>query len=161
MLTLPASVRIDVAAEAVDLRRGFDGLAAAVMALILDIWSGYADSLSERTQDQLDGWSPAITEGQGTQLDDVLAAVLLPAGAAALEAQPKEALTGRLDVPAPERQPEPASPRVVHSVCGLAVALQVGDRRMDGMVVAGAFIDRKSTRLNSSHSQQSRMPSSA
>jgi hypothetical protein len=29
MLTLPASVRIYVAAEAVDLRRGFDGLAAA------------------------------------------------------------------------------------------------------------------------------------
>jgi hypothetical protein len=30
MLTLPASVRIYVAAEAVDLRRGFDGLAATV-----------------------------------------------------------------------------------------------------------------------------------
>src|SRR5690349_17033421 len=30
VLTLPASVRIYVAAEAVDLRRGFDGLAAAV-----------------------------------------------------------------------------------------------------------------------------------
>jgi transposase len=34
MLTLPASVRIDVAAEAVDLRRGFDGLAAATRSLI-------------------------------------------------------------------------------------------------------------------------------
>lgn len=35
MLTLPASVRIYVAAEAVDLRRGFDGLAAATRNLIL------------------------------------------------------------------------------------------------------------------------------
>jgi len=34
MLTLPASVRIYVAAEAVDLRRGFDGLAAATRTLI-------------------------------------------------------------------------------------------------------------------------------
>lgn len=34
MLTLPASVRIYVAAEAVDLRRGFDGLAAATRSII-------------------------------------------------------------------------------------------------------------------------------
>lgn len=34
MLTLPASVRIYVAAEPVDLRRGFDGLAAATRSLI-------------------------------------------------------------------------------------------------------------------------------
>lgn len=34
MLTLPASVRIYVAAEAVDLRRGFDGLAAATRGVI-------------------------------------------------------------------------------------------------------------------------------
>ena len=34
MLTLPASVRIYVAAEPVDLRRGFDGLAAATRTLI-------------------------------------------------------------------------------------------------------------------------------
>ena len=34
MLTLPAAVRIYVAAEAVDLRRGFDGLAAATRSLI-------------------------------------------------------------------------------------------------------------------------------
>ena len=34
MLTLPASVRIYVAGEAVDLRRGFDGLAAATRSLI-------------------------------------------------------------------------------------------------------------------------------
>jgi transposase len=34
MLTLPSSVRIYVAAEAVDLRRGFDGLAAATRSLM-------------------------------------------------------------------------------------------------------------------------------
>jgi len=34
VLTLPAAVRIYVAAEAVDLRRGFDGLAAATRSLI-------------------------------------------------------------------------------------------------------------------------------
>ena len=34
MLTLPSSVRIFVAAEAVDLRRGFDGLAAATRSVI-------------------------------------------------------------------------------------------------------------------------------
>lgn len=34
MLTLPASVRIYVAAEGVDLRRGFDGLAAATRSVI-------------------------------------------------------------------------------------------------------------------------------
>jgi transposase len=35
VLTLPSSVRIFVAAEPVDLRRGFDGLAAATRAIIL------------------------------------------------------------------------------------------------------------------------------
>jgi transposase len=34
VLTLPASVRIYIAAESVDLRRGFDGLAAATRELI-------------------------------------------------------------------------------------------------------------------------------
>jgi transposase len=34
VLTLPASVRIYIAAEPVDLRRGFDGLAAATRSLI-------------------------------------------------------------------------------------------------------------------------------
>lgn len=34
MLTLPASVRIYVASDAVDLRRGFDGLAAATRSII-------------------------------------------------------------------------------------------------------------------------------
>jgi transposase len=34
MLTLPSSVRIYIAAEPVDLRRGFDGLAAATRSLI-------------------------------------------------------------------------------------------------------------------------------
>lgn len=34
MLTLPSSVRIYVAADPVDLRRGFDGLAAATRSVI-------------------------------------------------------------------------------------------------------------------------------
>ena len=42
MLTLPASVRIYVAAEPVDLRRGFDGLAAAARGVIgADPMSGH------------------------------------------------------------------------------------------------------------------------
>ena len=42
MLTLPSSVRIYVAAEPVDLRRGFDGLAAATRQIILaDPLSGH------------------------------------------------------------------------------------------------------------------------
>jgi transposase len=42
MLTLPASVRIYIAAEAVDLRRGFDGLAAATRSVIgADPMSGH------------------------------------------------------------------------------------------------------------------------
>ena len=41
MLTLPSSVRIYIAAEPVDLRRGFDGLAAATRSLIGDPLSGH------------------------------------------------------------------------------------------------------------------------
>ena len=42
MLTLPCAVRIYVAAEPVDLRRGFDGLAAATRQLIgADPMSGH------------------------------------------------------------------------------------------------------------------------
>ena len=42
MLTLPASVHIYVAAEPVDLRRGFDGLAAATRSIIgADAMSGH------------------------------------------------------------------------------------------------------------------------
>jgi hypothetical protein len=45
VLTLPASVRIYVAAEAVDLRRGFDGLAAATRGVIgADPLSGHRAS---------------------------------------------------------------------------------------------------------------------
>lgn len=41
MLTLPASVRIYVAAEPTELRRGLDGLAAATRSLVLDPLSGH------------------------------------------------------------------------------------------------------------------------
>jgi len=41
VLTLPSSVRIYIAAEPVDLRRGFDGLAAATRSLLGDPLSGH------------------------------------------------------------------------------------------------------------------------
>lgn len=54
MLTLPASVRIYVAAEAVDLRRGFDGLAAAVRSLIReDPLSGHLFVFTNRRRNRV------------------------------------------------------------------------------------------------------------
>ena len=44
---------------------------------------------------------------------------------------------------------------------GLAAAGAGAAQPPDALVVAQSSTDRKSTRLNSSHSQQSRMPSSA
>ena len=63
-------------------------------------WSGDTNRLAEGAQYQLDGRSPAITERQRPELHDVLAALILPSRATALEAERKEALAGRLDVPA-------------------------------------------------------------
>ena len=49
VLTLPAAVHIYVAAEPVDLRRGFDGLAAATRSLIrLDPLSGHVFAFLNR-----------------------------------------------------------------------------------------------------------------
>ena len=54
MLTLPASVRIYVAAEAVDLRRGFDGLAAAVRSVIReDPLSGHLFIFFSKRRDRI------------------------------------------------------------------------------------------------------------
>lgn len=54
MLTLPASVRIYVAAEAVDLRRGFDGLAAAARSVIRqDPLSGHVFAFLNRRRDRM------------------------------------------------------------------------------------------------------------
>lgn len=54
MLTLPASVRIYVCAEAVDLRRGFDGLAAAVRGIIrTDPLSGHVFAFLNRRRDRI------------------------------------------------------------------------------------------------------------
>ena len=44
---------------------------------------------------------------------------------------------------------------------GAAVGLEVASGYVRDLQVGDKFLDRKSTRLNSSHSQQSRMPSSA
>jgi transposase len=54
MLMLPASVRIHVAAEPVDLRRGFDGLAAATRSLIgADPLSGHIFVFLNRRGDRI------------------------------------------------------------------------------------------------------------
>lgn len=53
-MTLPASVRIYVAAEAVDLRRGFDGLAAATRSIIgADPLSGHVFCFVNRTRNRM------------------------------------------------------------------------------------------------------------
>ena len=53
MLTLPASVRIYIAAEPVDLRRGFDGLAAATRSLIGDPMSGHLFCFLNRRKNRI------------------------------------------------------------------------------------------------------------
>jgi transposase len=53
VLTLPASVRIFVAAEPTDLRRGFDGLAAATRSLILDPLSGHLFCFLNRRKNRI------------------------------------------------------------------------------------------------------------
>jgi transposase len=54
MLTLPASVRIYVAAEPMDLRRGFDGLAAAARSVIgQDPLSGHLFVFMNRRRDRV------------------------------------------------------------------------------------------------------------
>jgi transposase len=53
VLTLPASVRIFVAAEPADLRRGFDGLAAATRSLILDPLSGHLFCFLNRRRNRI------------------------------------------------------------------------------------------------------------
>lgn len=54
MLTLPSSVRIYVAAEPVDLRRGFDGLAAATRSVIgADPMSGHVFVFVNRRRNRI------------------------------------------------------------------------------------------------------------
>jgi transposase len=54
MLTLPASVRIFIAAEPVDLRRGFDGLAATTRSLIRhDPLSGHVFAFVNRRRNRI------------------------------------------------------------------------------------------------------------
>lgn len=62
MLTLPATVRIYVAAEPVDLRRGFDGLAAATREIIhADPLSGHLFVYTNRRANRLKilVWEPS------------------------------------------------------------------------------------------------------
>ena len=54
MLTLPSTVRIYIAAEPVDLRRGFDGLAAATREIIRqEPLSGYLFAFINRRANRL------------------------------------------------------------------------------------------------------------
>jgi transposase len=54
MLTLPSSVRIFIAAEPVDLRRGFDGLAAATRGIIRqDPLSGHVFAFLNRRRNRI------------------------------------------------------------------------------------------------------------
>ncbi|MBN2489581.1 MAG: IS66 family insertion sequence element accessory protein TnpB [Planctomycetes bacterium] len=53
MLLLPSSVRIFLAAEPVDLRRGVDGLAAMVRAQGHDVYSGHLYCFGGRRRDRL------------------------------------------------------------------------------------------------------------
>ena len=54
MLTLPSSVRIFIAAEPVDLRRGFDGLAAATRSIIAqDPLSGHVFAFINRRHNRI------------------------------------------------------------------------------------------------------------
>ena len=54
MLTLPSSVRIFIAADAVDLRRGFDGLSAATRSIILqDPLNGHVFAFLNRRRNRI------------------------------------------------------------------------------------------------------------
>ena len=53
MLTLPSSVRIYIAAEPVDLRRGFDGWAAATRSLLRDPLRGHLFCLLNKRKNRI------------------------------------------------------------------------------------------------------------
>lgn len=53
MLSLPASVRIWLAAEPVDMRKGFDGLGAMVRRLGFDVFDGHLYVFVSRRADQV------------------------------------------------------------------------------------------------------------
>jgi len=53
MLNLPSAVQIYMAAEPADMRKGFDGLAAVVLARGLDIYSGHLFVFVSRRRDRV------------------------------------------------------------------------------------------------------------
>jgi transposase len=53
MLSLPSSVQIYLAAESTDMRKGFDGLAAAVIARGLEIYSGHLFVFVSKRRDRV------------------------------------------------------------------------------------------------------------
>lgn len=53
MLALPTSVRIYLATASTDMRKGFDGLAALVVAQGLDLYSGHLFAFLSRRRDRV------------------------------------------------------------------------------------------------------------
>jgi transposase len=53
MLSLPSAVQIYLASEAVDMRRGFDGLSAMVTARGLDVFSGHLYVFVSKRRDRV------------------------------------------------------------------------------------------------------------
>lgn len=53
MLTLPSAVKIYLAAEATDMRRGFDGLSAMVMSRGQDVYSGHLFAFVSKRRDRV------------------------------------------------------------------------------------------------------------
>jgi transposase len=53
MLSLPCAVEIYLAAEPADMRKGFDGLAAVVLARSLDIYSGHLFVFVSKRRDRV------------------------------------------------------------------------------------------------------------
>ena len=52
-------------------------------------------------------------------------------------------------------------PRTEHDACGVGFVVDIKGRKSHDVIEKGLTVDRKSTRLNSSHEFVSRMPSSA
>ena len=77
----------------------------------------------------------------------MLTRLLLPPCAAALHAGFAETLAGCLDVASAKRQAQSARPSVVHTIGVGAVAPEIGDGRMDGVIRADTLIPARGGQL--------------
>jgi hypothetical protein len=80
---------------------------------------------------------PAVGEDEGAEVDDVLAAVVLPPAARPFHAHADEGLAGGLDVAAADGQSCLSGIGVVHP---LAVVFDVRERLVDGPSVASHHV---------------------